>query len=123
MKCPVFTSAGVTGNVETRLAPSIFTLPYSQGGICLVNRHENSSLHLPRSIYLQKHIGSCALLSDDDVLHLCYMQNKILRAAYDPTLQRLWADWAVDELNGHWHLVEVSNELQRWRTRASHVQS
>ncbi|CAM9960619.1 unnamed protein product [Ectocarpus sp. 6 AP-2014] len=31
----------------------------------------------------------------------------VLRKAYDPTLQRLWADWAVHEDDGQWYLVEV----------------
>ncbi len=32
---------------------------------------------------------------------------KALRRAYDPTLQRLWADWAINEGDGRWLLVEV----------------
>lgn len=32
---------------------------------------------------------------------------KALRRAYDPTLQRLWADWAINEDDGQWLLVEV----------------
>lgn len=31
----------------------------------------------------------------------------MLRRAYDPTLQRLWADWAVSEVDGQWLLIEV----------------
>ncbi|CAB1115058.1 unnamed protein product [Ectocarpus sp. CCAP 1310/34] len=31
----------------------------------------------------------------------------VLQKAYDPTLQRLWADWAVHEDDGQWYLVEV----------------
>ncbi|CAM9140552.1 unnamed protein product [Ectocarpus fasciculatus] len=31
----------------------------------------------------------------------------VFRKAYDPTLQRLWADWAVHEDDGQWYLVEV----------------
>ncbi|CAM9755868.1 unnamed protein product, partial [Ectocarpus sp. 8 AP-2014] len=31
----------------------------------------------------------------------------VLRKAYDPTLERLWADWAVHEEDGQWYLVEV----------------
>lgn len=32
---------------------------------------------------------------------------QVLRRAYDPTLQRLWADWAVNEDDGQWFLIEV----------------
>ncbi|CAM9680933.1 unnamed protein product, partial [Hapterophycus canaliculatus] len=32
---------------------------------------------------------------------------EVLRRAYDPTLQRLWADWVVNEEDGQWFLLEV----------------
>ncbi|CAM9152943.1 unnamed protein product [Ectocarpus sp. 12 AP-2014] len=31
----------------------------------------------------------------------------VLQNVYDPTLQRLWADWAVHEDHGQWYLIEV----------------
>lgn len=36
------------------------------------------------------------------------LDKQALRKAYDPTLQRLWADWGVNEVDGQWFLIEVS---------------
>lgn len=111
MCCPPIVNP-ITGRPDQRIGAS------GRGCVCRERTREearNNRVPIKLQFHTLKRVGSryhlryfvVVLLSPSPNLDVTF-SSQALRRDFDPTLQRVWADWVVSEANGQWILVEAS---------------